>query len=145
MPGRSRSNPSMSSDGAGAAPNRRDYPFRWTDHFNDAMAALGPPIRQRVVAKLQQFERDWKDNRSFPDMAGPYRLKPINQPRSVANLNVIQVRPLDKVRVYFTSVDEHRTNWYLGAIVKNPSSQQQEIDSVCHRARTIREEPHGSR
>ncbi len=145
MPGQTRANPPPSSDDDRSGSDRRAYPFRWSDHFKDELAALGPPMRQRVVAKLQRFEQDWKANRSYGELAGPYRLKPINRPRSVADLNITQVRPQNKVRVYFTSVDEQRINWYLGAIFKDPSSQQQEIDSVGHRARTIREEPHGSR
>ncbi len=144
QPGSKSPEPPVDNDDALGS---RAYPFdaASSTHFKSEMKALGVPKAQRVTAKLRQFENDWRENRPFAFLSSRYKIKHVNKPKSIAPLNVMQIRPIDQVRVYFTCVHEVRTHYYLGAIFKSPQKQQQEIESVAQRARTIREENNGSR
>jgi hypothetical protein len=72
------------------------------------MLSLGGPIAKRANAKLQHFINDWQTNVSDTDLAHKYELKiPMTDP-SCRRLDIRQIRFANKIRAYFTIIDEQQ-------------------------------------
>ena len=108
-----RIDPPESGDGAGSVPARRRYQFRESAWFKDDVRGLGEPMGKRANARLQRFMNEWRANVSETDLARKYELKIPKTDSSCRQLDLRQVRFLNKVRVYFTIIEERRTIWLL--------------------------------
>ena len=122
---------------------RRQYQFRQSKWFSDDMRDLGWEAAERTKAKLQQFIDDWHANVSEADLVRKFELKIPKADPSCRRLGLRQVRFINKVRAYFTIVDEQRVIWLLSIGFKEGSAwQDAEIKRACQHARTIRERDH---
>jgi hypothetical protein len=127
----------------GSVPARRQYQFRQSKWFRDDVRDLSPDVAERTRAKLQQFIDDWHANVSEADLARKYELKIPRADPSCRQLNLRQVRFINKVRAYFTIVEEQQSIWLLSIGFKEGSAwQDAEIKRACQHARTIRERDH---
>jgi hypothetical protein len=134
--------PRQESDGQ-SVPARRQYQFRQSKWFSDDVRDLSAEVAERTRAKLQQFINDWHANVSETDLARKYELKIPKADPPCRHLNVRQVRFINKIRAYFTIVDEQQTIWLLAIGFKEGKAwQDAEIKRACQHARTIRERVH---
>jgi hypothetical protein len=126
-----------------SVPARRQYQFRQSKWFRDDVRDLSPDVAERTRAKLQQLIDDWHANVSEADFARKYELKIPKTDPSCRRLALRQVRFINKVRAYFTIVEEQQSIWLLSIGFKEGSAwQDAEIKRACQHARTIRERDH---
>jgi hypothetical protein len=98
---------------------------------------------RRVNDELAQFVKDWHSNAPEVDLARFYNLKIPRTDPSCRRLDLRQIRIQNKIRAYFTIVDDQRVIWFLAVGFKEGKSwQSTEIKRACQHARTIRERDH---
>lgn len=121
------------------------YAFETTDWFEKALKKqFGPkssPPTQYVLAKLQEFERDWHDDLPLHDLESRWEYEPVSSEARCQQLRVYQIRLGKDVRVWFTVVPPFARAFYLEADQKQgKSTQSATIARCCNRACQIWED-----
>lgn len=115
-----------------ASPNGR-YGIVRTVAFNDALEALGTTDRERVAAKLGEFEKDWA-HRSFEDLRQQWNLKPPKVEKSCKPNDLLQFRPTNDTRAWMAPAPGNGPSCMLLLYVIRKKSKAEEnriIKSLC--------------
>lgn len=122
-----------------AADRDRSYQFRTSSWWKGALKALGSPTRERVLAKLTQFQKEWAQDVPLNEIKSTFDYKQVFTDQACRKLNVYQIRPTGDTRVWVTVVEEFRTIYYLDVEHKTgKAGQNRAIKRCCDRALRIR-------
>ena len=110
--------------------------FRQTQEYRDSLRELSATVRGRLVARGQEFKRDWlKPDITDEDLNRRWDYKPVES--APKGLKVMQVKALKDYRVAL--LKGKRCVWLLRAYLRQ-SNNERDFRRACAAAQKISEE-----
>ena len=97
--------------------------------FKKDLDAIGIFDKQRLIAQLQAFMRDWQADITDEDLGKTWGCKPING-KNAKKLLIKEIRPLGNYRILFTEIAEHELLYLLSAFRKTSTYREHTTRAV---------------
>jgi hypothetical protein len=107
-------------------------PISRTPVFDKALSKLGAQDRARVVAGLEEFERDWNGGRPIDEIRKQWDYKAPKVKPACTEVGLRQIRPTNATRAWLALRRESGDLLLVFVIRKtSPAEQQRIIDWLC--------------
>ncbi len=98
-----------------------------TPAFDKALSRLGAEDRGRVVAGIEEFERDWRSGRPIDDIRKQWDYKAPKVSKACRGLGLRQIRPSNATRAWLAPHQASDKLLLLFVIRKTSQPEQQRI------------------
>lgn len=108
-------------------------PILRTPAFDQALSRLGAQDRGRVVAQLEEFEKDWRGGRSIEDIRKQWDYKAPKVSKACRGLGLRQIRPTNSTRAWLAPHRESDNLLILLYVIRKTSQPEQQriIERLC--------------
>jgi len=114
-----------------------EWSAQYIGGFDKSLQNLGIPQKQQILAQLQSFMEDIRQNKTTKELREAWDYKAI-QGAQAKKYGVMQIKPLRNYRVLLTLVvdESERCIWFL-EVHRRGSNDDEHRDSAIVRARTL--------